>query len=95
MIDEFIEEIVEPAEAGIAVSVGALEANPAALRQRIIRYVVRSEFGVSLSRSHTLAVASLVTDWHGQKALHLPGIRVVREGKWIVFSSADSESASE
>ncbi len=92
MIDEFIEEIVEPAEAGIAVSVRALESNPAALRQRIIRYVVHSEFGISLTRQHTLAVAALVTDWHGQKALSLPGIRARRESGMIIFS-ADIDSA--
>ncbi|BDZ55421.1 hypothetical protein GCM10025870_24940 [Agromyces marinus] len=46
-IDEFIEEVCEPAEAGIAISVAVLAANPAALRQRIIRHVVGSEFGVS------------------------------------------------
>ncbi|MFC6356756.1 tRNA lysidine(34) synthetase TilS [Luethyella okanaganae] len=88
MVLEFIEEICEPAEAGIAVSVSALEANPAALRQRVIRYVVQSEFGVTLERAHTLAVARLVTDWHGQKALDLPGVRVVRNGGRIVFTAA-------
>jgi tRNA(Ile)-lysidine synthase len=87
MVEETIEEICEPAEAGIAVSVGALAANPAALRQRIIRFVVQSEFGVALTRSQTLAVAALVTDWHGQKALDLPGIRVKREDGLIVFSA--------
>ena len=50
MIDETIEDIVEHAEAGISVSVAALAANPAALRHRIIRHVVASEFGVSLTR---------------------------------------------
>ncbi|MGH3692336.1 MAG: tRNA lysidine(34) synthetase TilS, partial [Microbacterium sp.] len=47
MIHETIEDIVEHAEAGISVSVAALAANPAALRNRIIRLVVDSEFGVS------------------------------------------------
>ena len=74
MIDEIIEEICEHAEAGISVSVGALAANPAALRQRIIRHVVASEFGVSLSRAQTLEVARLVTDWHGQGPIDLPGV---------------------
>jgi tRNA(Ile)-lysidine synthase len=87
MIDEFIEEICEPAEAGIAVSVAALAANPAALRNRIIRLVASSEFGVSLSRGHTLAVAALVTDWHGQGPVDLPGIVVHRDGGRIVFSA--------
>ncbi|TFW00221.1 tRNA lysidine(34) synthetase TilS [Leifsonia flava] len=90
MVEETIEEICEPAEAGIAVSVGALAANPAALRQRIIRHVVDSEFGVSLSRVQTLAVARLVTDWHGQKPLDLPGIRVKRDGGLIVFTAAST-----
>ncbi|KRE20927.1 tRNA lysidine(34) synthetase TilS [Agromyces sp. Soil535] len=90
-IDEFIEEVCEPAEAGIAVSVGALAANPAALRQRIIRHVVASEFSVSLSRTQTLEVARLVTDWHGQGPLDLPGgIRARREHGLVVFSAADA-----
>jgi tRNA(Ile)-lysidine synthase len=88
-IDELIEEICQPAEAGIAVSAGALAANPAALRQRIIRHVVASEFGVSLSRSQTLEVARLVTDWHGQGTIDLPdGIRVRRENGLIMFQNA-------
>ncbi len=87
-IDEFIEEICEPAEAGIAVSVAALAANPAALRQRIIRHVVASEFGTALSRAQTLEVARLVTDWHGQGPLDLPGCRAARVGARLVFSAA-------
>lgn len=86
-IDEFIEDAVEPAEAGIAISVGVLEANPAALRQRIIRHVVLSEFGVSLSRAHTLEIARLVTDWHGQGPLQLPGFTVRRAAKLLVFAA--------
>jgi tRNA(Ile)-lysidine synthase len=86
-IDEFIEEVCEPAEAGIAVSVGALSANPAALRQRIIRHVVASEFGASLTRSQTLEVARLVTDWHGQGAIDLPGCRAARVGGRIEFTA--------
>ncbi|MGO4689540.1 tRNA lysidine(34) synthetase TilS [Glaciibacter sp. 2TAF33] len=87
LVLEFIEEICEPAEGGIAVSVGALEANPPALRQRVIRFVVASEFGVSLERVHTLAASRLVTEWHGQKPLDLPGVRVERQGGLLVFTS--------
>ena len=90
-IDELIEELCEPAEAGIAVSARALAANPAALRQRIIRHVVASEFGVSLSRTQTLEVARLVTDWHGQGPIDLPGgIRATRAGGHVVFSTTGS-----
>lgn len=90
-IEEFIEEICEPAEAGIAISVGALAANPAALRQRIIRHVVGSEFGVSLSRAQTLEVARLVTDWHGQGPIDLPGgVLATRAGRHVVLSTTGS-----
>ncbi len=95
MAIETIEEIVEPAEAGIAISVAALEANPPALRNRIIRYVVDAEFGVSLSRVQTLAAVALVTGWHGQKGVDLPGIRVVRQAGRLVFSAAADESQNE
>lgn len=87
MVEETIEDIVEHAEAGIAVSVPALAANPPAVRQRIIRHVVASEFGVSLSRTHTLEIARLVTDWRGQGPLHVPGCEVRRVGARIEFTA--------
>ena len=90
MIEEVIEDIVEHAEAGIAVSVAALAANPPALRHRIIRHVVSSEFGVSLTRTQTLEVARLVTDWAGQGPLDLPGCRALRRGDRIEFRASAS-----
>ncbi len=90
-IDEFIEEICEPAEAGIAMSVGVLAANPGALRQRIIRHVVASEFGVSLTRAQTLEVARLVTDWHGQGPIDLPGgVHAARSGRHVFVTTTGS-----
>lgn len=86
MIDEQIEEIVEPAEAGIAISVAALQANPAALRHRLIRRVAEAEFGSDLSREHTLGIAALVTDWRGQGPIFVPGIRATRAGGLIVLT---------
>jgi tRNA(Ile)-lysidine synthase len=87
MIDETIEDIVEHAEAGISVSAAALAANPAALRHRIIRHVVASEFHESLSRSQTLEVARLVTDWSGQGPIDLPGCRARRIGGRVEFTA--------
>ncbi len=87
---EQAEELADHAEAGLSLSIKGLANNPAALRQRIIRLAVAAEFGVSLSRTHTLDVARLVTEWHGQGPLHLPGVRVVRQGGLIVFSAAGS-----
>lgn len=87
MIDETIEDIVEHAEAGIAVSAPALAANPPAVRNRIIRHVVASEFGESLTRAQTLEVARLVTDWHGQGPIDLPGCRAHRAGARVEFAA--------
>lgn len=88
MIDETIEDIVEHAEAGIAVSVAALAANPPALRHRIIRHVAASEFGASLTRTQTLEVVRLVTDWRGQGPIDLPGCRAERVGTRLVLTAA-------
>ena len=88
MIDETIEDIVEHAEAGISVSAAALAANPAALRNRIIRHVVAAEFGASLTRLQTLEVARLVTEWSGQGPIDLPGCRARRIGGRIEFTAS-------
>jgi len=85
--EELAEDLAEHSEAGISLPVAALAANPAALRQRLIRLAVASEFDVSLSRAQTLEVARLVTDWHGQGALDLPGVTVERLGGMLSFRS--------
>lgn len=94
MVDEVAEELVELEEAGCSLPVDWLAANPAALRNRLIRLVARVEFGAALSRAQTLEVARLVTDWHGQKAVHLPGIRVERTAGRIVFTAAPEPAPS-
>ncbi len=69
-----------------SIAVAVLAAHPAAVRQRMIRFGVEKKWGVSLNRVQTLAVAALVTDWHGQGALHLPGIRVERRDGMLIFA---------
>jgi tRNA(Ile)-lysidine synthase len=85
--EEIAEELADLAESGISLPVRALASNPAALRQRLIRLAVESEFDVTLSRAQTLEVARLVTHWHGQKALDLPGVRVERQGGLLIFTA--------
>ena len=58
-----------------------------ALRQRLIRLAVSSEFHVTLSRAQTLEVARLITAWHGQAGIDLPGVRVERQGPMLRFSA--------
>jgi tRNA(Ile)-lysidine synthase len=45
---------------------------------------------VSLSRTQTLEVARLVTDWHGQKAIDLPGFTAERRGSRIHLISSQA-----
>lgn len=85
--EEIAEDLAEHSEAGISLPVGALAANPAALRQRLIRLAVASEFHVSISRAQTLEVARLVTDWRGQGPVALPGLTAERVGGLIHFAA--------
>ena len=88
---EIAEDLAEHSEAGISLPVKALAANPAALRQRLIRLAVESEFHVTLSRSQTLEVARLVTDWHGQGPIDLPGVKVERHAGLLLFSANEKD----
>lgn len=85
--EELIEDLADHAEAGISLDVPALASNPPALRQRLIRLAVSAEFGVALSRAQTLEVARLVTDWHGQDGVDLPGVTVTRRDARLYFST--------
>jgi tRNA(Ile)-lysidine synthase len=91
--EEIAEDLAEHSEAGISLPVDALAANPAALRQRLIRLAVSSEFHVSLSRAQTLEVARLVTDWHGQGPIDLPGLRVERREGLLQFAAAEAPTS--
>ncbi|GAA4749057.1 tRNA lysidine(34) synthetase TilS [Amnibacterium soli] len=85
---ELAPDLAELAEGGIALPVAALAANPPAVVHRLIRLAVEDEFGRTLSRAQTLAVARLVFDWHGQGGVDLPGVRVVRAGGRLEFTGA-------
>lgn len=92
--DELVEDLADHVEAGISLDVPALATNPPALRQRLIRLAVSSEFGVALSRAQTLEVARLVTDWHGQDSVDLPGVRVVRRGGRLHFEARGTDGTA-
>lgn len=83
--DELAEDLAEHVPGGVALPVAALAANPPALRQRLVRLVVKAEFGVALSRAQTLAVTRLVSDWRGQGGPDLPGVIVDRRGARVEF----------
>jgi tRNA(Ile)-lysidine synthase len=85
--EEMAEDLAEHSEAGISLSVPGLAANPPALRQRLVRLAVAGEFGVTLSRTQTLEVCRLVTAWHGQGPIDLPGLTASRVGDRVLFAA--------
>jgi tRNA(Ile)-lysidine synthase len=51
-----------------------------ALLTRVLRDWLRAAGAVDLSAAGIAAVASLVTDWHGQRWVEVPGVRIRRDG---------------
>lgn len=52
---------------------------PAALRSRVIRRWLLRHGTADVSAQHVAAVEALVTRWHGQAEIHLPGVSVTRQ----------------
>ena len=52
---------------------------PAALRSRVIRRWLLRHGAAEVTARHVAAVEALVTRWHGQDEIHLPGVRVTRQ----------------
>ena len=77
-----------PARAMLDVSV--MDGLPQAILNRVIRKVALEVFDSSLSSIHTNSIARLITNWHGQSELHVPGIRVERQGAQLVFTASTS-----
>lgn len=65
------------------VDVEVLSRQPRAVSTRIVRIFALEVAGSALSFQHTEDVMSLVTDWHGQKPIDIPGASVVREGHFL------------
>lgn len=87
---DLLDDLADGASAGLGAepSVAELALLPTAVRRRVLRSLaVRA--GVpsgELFREHVLAVDALVTDWHGQKWVDLPGhVRALRRDGTIVL----------
>jgi tRNA(Ile)-lysidine synthase len=81
-------EGTQPTRATLDVDV--LENLPLAILNRVIRKTAQEVFGTSLSSVHTNSIARLFTNWHGQGELHVPGIRVERQGAQLVLTASSS-----
>jgi tRNA(Ile)-lysidine synthase len=52
---------------------------PAALRTRVIRRWLLRHGAEEVTAGHVAAVDALITHWHGQRKIHLPGVSVTRQ----------------
>jgi len=79
---------LEPAREGNGLAVARLEPMADAIRTRVLRLAAVEAGGTSaeLFHSHVLELDRLVTDWHGQKWVDLPGhVRALRHDGQLLF----------
>ena len=90
---EVHERCPDPTIAGHMLDVGELGAQPRAIRTRLLRSWTRANGAAPLSAERTAALDALITDWHGQGPVDLPGgVRVARaSGKLVVSPRADCD----
>lgn len=83
-------ESLAAAEAGAAtvdgLSCHRLAELPSALRSRVLRAWLLGQGAAEVGASHLAAVSELVTDWHGQRWVDLPCVRVTRSGDGLAAS---------
>jgi tRNA(Ile)-lysidine synthase len=81
LLDAYAEQSLADVTVGAGLSVDALHALPVAIRTRVLR-LAAVEAGApagELFHQHVSAMDALVTGWHGQKWVDLPGrLRAVR-----------------
>lgn len=73
------------AENGVSLDVDGTASKPRALRTRLVRLAAAEAFLTTLSYAQTLAVDTLLTDWHGQKPIDVTGGSVVRQDGRLLF----------
>ena len=80
------QRIAKVGSTSIAISVPELEGLPKVIRVRIYQRALEL-FGTTNSRVHLKSVDELIENWHGQKELTLPGVRVIRKADEISFKT--------
>jgi len=74
--------IVNLGATALTLPVNELEELQLAIRLRVIKHALEV-LGSQPQRVHVMAVNELIDDWHGQKELTLPGVRVVRKSEQL------------
>ena len=82
LLDELAADVVDPHD------VPTLVALPPALRSRVLRRAALAAGAESLTATHVAELDRLVTSWHGQQRVELPGgVSASREGTSVVFAA--------
>jgi tRNA(Ile)-lysidine synthase len=84
--DVAFEEVTRATNNSVVIDTEAFEKLPKALANRVIHKSL-SLMGAEPAKVQIDAVNELVTNWHGQKPLTLPSVRVERKGKEIILKS--------
>ena len=77
---DLLDQLAGDADPGTdTLDCAALQALPAALRTRVLRRWLLRHGAGEASLGHVGMVDTLITDWHGQGEIHLPGVSVTRQ----------------
>lgn len=80
LLDALASEARSRVERNGSLDCAGLAALPDALRTRVLLAWLRDLGAHDLTGLHVAAVDALVTDWHGQGPVHVPGLEVSRRG---------------
>jgi tRNA(Ile)-lysidine synthase len=84
--DKAFSEVAKTTNDSVVIDTEAFEKLPKALANRVIHKSL-SLMGAEPAKVQIDSVMELVTNWHGQKPLTLPSVRVERKGKEIILKS--------
>ena len=79
-------ELAKQGATSVSLRIDGIKELKPAIRLRVYR-LAGDVFGAYFHRSHVVEIDRLITDWHGQKPLALPSVRVERKGEEIVLKS--------
>ncbi|MDR1808361.1 MAG: tRNA lysidine(34) synthetase TilS [Propionibacteriaceae bacterium] len=86
---DYLDSLADAARADAAIGPGLgvtrLKGLPEALRGRVVLAWLRERGCADAGWTHVRAVLALVTEWHGQAGVDVPGGRVVRDGGRLVW----------
>jgi tRNA(Ile)-lysidine synthase len=88
LAERFFNSFASIKSTSIEMSTDEFARAPLAVRHRVVAKALQILQAPEFARVHIRAIDALVDDWHGQKPLALPGVRVERTASNIVLKTA-------